>query len=110
MTTEPILVNSPPVWFTIGNEIRIQPISDFDFAVFNGLAWDSSVVNAIDATLLACIIDAASQGVAEDELLEQTSRKLDLKRDPMFVKYSQEALAQMALVGLICKEVTVEDR
>ncbi len=98
------------VWHSIGGEVRVHAISDFEFAVYNGLSWDSSVVNAVDASLLDCLAAAAPNGLSEAELLEQTTRKLDLNLDAMFVKYSQEALAQMAEVGLICKEVTFEDQ
>jgi hypothetical protein len=103
-------VSDATVWQTLGREIRIHPLSNFEFAVFNGLAWDSSVVNSIDASLLACLTEAAPQGISEKDLLEQASRRLDLDLDEMFVKYSQEALEQMAVVGLICKEVTFENR
>lgn len=99
-----------PVWRALGQGIRIHPLSDLEFAVFNGLAWDSSVVNSVDASLLVCLTEAAPQGLSEQDLLEQSSRRLDLDLDDMFVRYSQEALAQMAEVGLICKEGTFEDR
>ena len=103
-------MSNATVWQALSREIRIYPLGDFEFAVFNGLAWDSSVVNSIDASLLACLTEAAPQGMSEQDLLEQSSQRLDLNLDDMFVKYSQEALAQMAEVGLICKEVTFEDR
>ena len=94
----------------MGGEVRVHSITAFEFAVFNGLSWDSSVVNAVDASLLDCLAAAAPNGLSEADLFKQTTRKLNLNLDAMFVKYSQEALAQMAEVGLICKEVTFEDQ
>ena len=98
------------VWHALESEIRIHPLSDFEFAVFNGLAWDSSVLNSIDVSLLVCLTEAAPEGLSQQDLLQQSCYRLDLIFDDAFVKYSQEALAQMAEVGLIRKEVTFEDR
>ena len=103
-------MNRTTVWHSIGGDVRVHSISDFEFAVFNGLSWDSSVVNAVDASLLECLAAATPNGLSEADLFDLTTRKLDLSLDAMFVKYSQEALAQMAEVGLICKEVTFEDQ
>jgi len=103
-------VNNANVWHSLGTEIRIHPISEFDFAVFNGSSWDSSVVNSIDASLLACLTDASPEGLREEVLLQRTAQELELELDASFVKYGQEALKQMAEVGLICKDITLEDQ
>ena len=103
-------MNHATVWRSLGTEIRIHPISEFDFAVFNGSSWDSSVVNSIDASLLTCLIETSPEGLQEEVLLQRQQKSSNLELDASFVKYGQEALKQMAEVGLICKDITLEDQ
>lgn len=97
------------VWQVLSTEIRIHPVSEFEFAVFNGSSWDSSVVNSIDASLLTILSSTSSAGLKEDQLLARTAEELGLAVDANFIKYCCEALKQMAEVGLICKDINLED-
>ncbi|MDC0326128.1 hypothetical protein OAL64_00615 [bacterium] len=107
---EKVMSNSANSWQVIGANVEIRRLSEFNFAVFNGSSWDSSVVNTIDASLLTFLVDAGPASLSEDELLRQTAFELDLNFDESFIKYGLEALKQMAEVGLICKDITLENQ
>ena len=98
------------VWRAGETEPEVRCLNEVEFAVFNRDSWDSSVINAIDAALLSTIVHASPAGVPEGELLERAARTLELEADASFLKYSRESLKQMAEVGLICKDITIEDQ
>ncbi len=95
-------------WYPTSEGIRIHAISDFEYAVFNEGRWDSSVINAIDASLLSCI--CSESGVSEQDTLKQSAADLDLECDASFLRYGREALRQMEEFGLIFKEFCIEDQ
>ncbi len=103
-------MNKSRIWYPTSKEIRIHPLSEFHFAVFNGAYWDSSVLNAIDASLLAFICEAGLSGLPDVEAFRKTAAKLELQRDENYTRYGENALEQLAEVGLICEEICIENQ
>jgi hypothetical protein len=91
-------------WRLLVSDLLIEPITDFEFAVFNPQFSDSFLFNAIDAALASLLLAANGRAVGQAALVAEVAEALELPNDERLFNYVQQALDQMAYVGLICRD------
>ncbi|QDV14245.1 hypothetical protein CA51_41420 [Rosistilla oblonga] len=93
-------------WRMIVKDVVLEPLSEHEFAVYNSLYSDSYMLNAIDAQILRTLCEMNHTAIDMDVLVRLVAASLDLPIDQRLLQYTEESIAQLAHVGIVCLEAT----
>ncbi len=93
-----MLINK--TWRVYSSEMELVKLSDEEYLVFNEPASDSSLLNAVDACMLQCLLNSGIKSIDSLDLLQYVAHELQIEIDDL-TRYVAASLEQMAEVGLI---------